>query len=446
MSNPPEDSKQRPAFVAVRDLPIEAFGDRRGRQTRKFILTTIVSHANNTGGGAWPSQQTIAEETGVDPRTVRRVIRWLKDHRFLDVAGHSHWVGERKMVNSYTVLTRGHSVPARSITVTAPEDVQHPPEDIQPSHQRTFSTSPEDTHVSSNHQVPPVLPQKGTTSGAHIPKSEPQKQNPAPPQETPNFVGSELWNLVGSFCVAAGIWDGEFPDENATNYPDTFTGEGIHVVYALTKKLLPIPIADLDGIIPQLVEVWLHHKASGLEPRNPAKFFAGTININLSSTCAQTQDKPAPVQMTLTPQPQENSMAAAIAISPEPVATVVAPAPTVVPRKQPTTFADFVQRVTLLHRTIRPKSFHPLTTSEQGQLTALWGRHLRSDATYARHFAHVWPVGFDTTGNLQLAIATQEIADQVWPIVAVHLVRLAHDWNPTIQSVHYTAPAPREAA
>jgi hypothetical protein len=142
----------------------------------------------------------------------------------------------------------------------------------------------------------------------------------------------------------------------------------------------------------------------------------------------------------ITALPGVTTMAAALVIpTPEPAvdAPASSPAP---PRKPPDTFAEFAKRATRLWCTVQPKSFRAFTQTEQSQLTLQWARTLQDDSTYKRHHGHVWPIGMDKSGNLRVVFASQEIADEAWPNLALHLVRAAHDWNPAIQIVHYMAP------
>ena len=56
---------ERPVVFAVRDLPIEAFGGEHGRQTRKFVLLALATHANSDGTRCYPSTATLARECGL---------------------------------------------------------------------------------------------------------------------------------------------------------------------------------------------------------------------------------------------------------------------------------------------------------------------------------------------------------------------------------------------
>lgn len=83
---PDNGGNARPIVFAVRDLPITVFGGRHGRQTRKFVLLTIATHANPDGSSCYPAAGTVARECGLSVRAVQKVIAWLRDKAFLRIA------------------------------------------------------------------------------------------------------------------------------------------------------------------------------------------------------------------------------------------------------------------------------------------------------------------------------------------------------------------------
>ena len=79
--------RSRPAIVAdVRAIPIQRFGDEPGRQTRKFVLLVLATHADSDGGNCFPGMDTLAAEAGLTPRGLRKVVRWLEANNWLKVA------------------------------------------------------------------------------------------------------------------------------------------------------------------------------------------------------------------------------------------------------------------------------------------------------------------------------------------------------------------------
>ena len=76
----------RPVVFRVRDMPIELFGGKHGRHTRKLVLLTITTHANSDGTSCYPAVATIAREVGLTPRATQMIIAWLQRAGFLVVS------------------------------------------------------------------------------------------------------------------------------------------------------------------------------------------------------------------------------------------------------------------------------------------------------------------------------------------------------------------------
>jgi hypothetical protein len=126
--------KPRPIVFAVRDLPIELFGGKHGRSTRKLMLLTIATHANSDGTNCYPGVESLAQECGLgrllrrvgrpdkwDRRGAQKVIKWLRGAGLLTVnekASPLH-------TNLYIVNASGHDAlqrarcPEASSTVNA---------------------------------------------------------------------------------------------------------------------------------------------------------------------------------------------------------------------------------------------------------------------------------------------------------------------------------------
>jgi biotin operon repressor len=51
--------------------------------TRKVLMLCLADKANKDGTGCWPSQRTIARETHLDRKTVRKLLKELVDEGFL---------------------------------------------------------------------------------------------------------------------------------------------------------------------------------------------------------------------------------------------------------------------------------------------------------------------------------------------------------------------------
>jgi Helix-turn-helix domain len=105
----------RPIVFAVRDIPIEAFGGEHGRQTRKFLLLTLATHADQDGTRCYPGVGTIARETGLSQRGARKVITWLREHGFLGIA----YKASGLQTNVFTVM-----IPEGVRNSIVPEELQ----------------------------------------------------------------------------------------------------------------------------------------------------------------------------------------------------------------------------------------------------------------------------------------------------------------------------------
>ncbi|MEV4483625.1 helix-turn-helix domain-containing protein [Micromonospora coxensis] len=85
-----------------------------------LVLLAIADHANDTGGGAWPSIKTLAAKARVSERTAQRVIGRLVAAQLVrvDVAAGPNGT------NVYTVLMGSLSTPAYPpVTDDTPDDL-----------------------------------------------------------------------------------------------------------------------------------------------------------------------------------------------------------------------------------------------------------------------------------------------------------------------------------
>lgn len=59
---------------------IDAFmSDKRLNSTSRLVLHTLAAHMTARGESCWPSQATIADEAGLNPQTVKRTLRRLRE-------------------------------------------------------------------------------------------------------------------------------------------------------------------------------------------------------------------------------------------------------------------------------------------------------------------------------------------------------------------------------
>jgi hypothetical protein len=174
-----------PVLFAVRGVPIEAFGGRHGRQTRKFVLMILASYANPDGTRCFPSLSRLSRDCGLQKRSIQKVIRWLRENGFLEIAykaGPNH-------TNAYAVLipevvnSSIHDEPQRS---WCPEEHEVGNSSIQGGGDRKHTGG--ELQSSPNLPITIQLPTKRPTKGA--PKSSAPFVMPdwIPVQEWKDFV------------------------------------------------------------------------------------------------------------------------------------------------------------------------------------------------------------------------------------------------------------------
>ena len=123
-----------PVLFAVRALPIEVFGKGHGRHTRKFVLTTIVSHADSDGTNCYPSIALLCRECGLQQSGIHKVIKWLEDNRLLKI----DYKAGPKGTNLYTAiipdtLSSGYSVQRIHCPEAPPDPIQRIADPVQAS-------------------------------------------------------------------------------------------------------------------------------------------------------------------------------------------------------------------------------------------------------------------------------------------------------------------------
>ena len=69
--------RQQPAIWQVSDLP----------PTAKLVLLALAFFSNSRGGGAYPSQATLARMCGVAVPTIKRALRTLLDRHLIETEG-----------------------------------------------------------------------------------------------------------------------------------------------------------------------------------------------------------------------------------------------------------------------------------------------------------------------------------------------------------------------
>jgi Helix-turn-helix domain len=96
-------SPSTPVLFAVRGIGIDQFGGAHesGRLTRKFLLLVLATYADRDGGKCFPGILKLSADCGLHPRSIQKVIAWLRDNGFLEV----ECKGGPGRTNVYTILT-----------------------------------------------------------------------------------------------------------------------------------------------------------------------------------------------------------------------------------------------------------------------------------------------------------------------------------------------------
>jgi DNA-binding MarR family transcriptional regulator len=123
-------------------VPMRAASDRRLTERALRALIVICWHADQTGR-AWPSLQTIAEESGIDRRSLHRPIVKLVDTGYLRIERRRDQAGDPD-TNLYIVLfdegvSAQQPIPVGSAadTVSAQQPIQV---SVQEPHKQTLLT------------------------------------------------------------------------------------------------------------------------------------------------------------------------------------------------------------------------------------------------------------------------------------------------------------------
>jgi hypothetical protein len=82
---PGANAKHDPILFRVRALPIEAFGNKHGRHTRKLVLVLLASYGDADGSNIFPGISRLAHDCGLKKRSLQSVLAWLRDNGFLKI-------------------------------------------------------------------------------------------------------------------------------------------------------------------------------------------------------------------------------------------------------------------------------------------------------------------------------------------------------------------------
>jgi len=84
----------------------------------KALLAQLATYADDDGGNCYPSLKTLAGESGVNIRNVRRGLRRLQDAEWIDRVGES----ERRKPNTYRINVSRLAAPKKRVGGNAPSD------------------------------------------------------------------------------------------------------------------------------------------------------------------------------------------------------------------------------------------------------------------------------------------------------------------------------------
>ena len=188
------EGSTRPIVFAVRDLPIQVFGGRHGRHSRKFVLLTLATHADFDGGKCYPATPTIARECGLSVRATQKVLAWLRENGFLQIAIKASPL----RTNLFTIL-----MPNVTNARVHGDNCSSP---------RTKETgmvngSTADNERQSAHNLPvkptkiqPTHEEHAQASPGSVPSAGPEKAQTVPPK-TPDGRPDSLTSTEAAHCV-----------------------------------------------------------------------------------------------------------------------------------------------------------------------------------------------------------------------------------------------------
>ena len=93
---------------------------------QKFVLLMIADHYNEKDKRAWPSIETLASETGLDPRTVSRALRELETQGLIQTESWFRTGSNKRMSNRYCLPFHDSSKPCLGTVKREPSPVLKP--------------------------------------------------------------------------------------------------------------------------------------------------------------------------------------------------------------------------------------------------------------------------------------------------------------------------------
>lgn len=112
-------------YFIMKDMAFNAMNEANLTTTERWILTILISYANNQKDVCFAGNKAIAEKSGVSEKTVKRAIATLSEKGFIEIEPFTHGEGKNKRRGGTFVLGKVKFPNVyRLITITIPE----PPE------------------------------------------------------------------------------------------------------------------------------------------------------------------------------------------------------------------------------------------------------------------------------------------------------------------------------
>ena len=86
-----------------------------------FVLLMIADHFNETEQRAWPSIQTLAIETSLNPTSVTRALRVLESKSLIETEAWFRLPSNKRMSNRYCLPFYRDDIPNRRVVKTRDE-------------------------------------------------------------------------------------------------------------------------------------------------------------------------------------------------------------------------------------------------------------------------------------------------------------------------------------
>ena len=109
-------------YFIMKDMAFDAMNEANLTTTERWILTILISYANNQKDVCFAGNKAIAEKSGVSEKTVKRAIATLSEKGFIKIEAFTHGEGKNKRRGGTFVLGKIKFPNVyRLITITIPK-------------------------------------------------------------------------------------------------------------------------------------------------------------------------------------------------------------------------------------------------------------------------------------------------------------------------------------